>query len=1311
MKQVRSIYLNNNVLYYLSILSGTVAFSGRTKYNWLPKILQTVLIIIHLLIIIKVTIVDIPHWDSMGSLRNSAVLLLFNKLYWYGYPFTTISALVIVSLFNKTSVGVWKETNRIDNVIKEMSLNRELREQNRRILYRTNFAILPYALHYVILNIYQPTWLNVLQNFTFSIISLSGKVQYYTFVSHIARRFTIFNDFLKKTTKKAFVTSKNYELGEKIVLVVDQHKLLVDLTRIVNKIYSFLLFSYICFDSVIVISHIYFLLHLTVGGSTLEQMKIVMYLILPNMFSAAFDLWILTSCSSVVCIEANATNAILHEITSGSQNTIPPSRILATTTNYLLIIIKVTIVDIPHWDSMGSLRNSAVLILFNKLYWYGYPFTTISALVIVSLFNKTSVGVWKETNRIDNVIKEMSLNRELREQNRRILYRTNFAILPYALHYVILNIYQPTWLNVLQNFTFSIISLSGKVQYYTFVSHIARRFTIFNDFLKKTTKKAFVTSKNYELGEKIVLVVDQHKLLVDLTRIVNKIYSFLLFSYICFDSVIVISHIYFLLHLTVGGSTLEQMKIVMYLILPNMFSAAFDLWILTSCSSVVCIEANATNAILHEITSGSQNTIPPSRIKQISFHLMNNKLTITALELFNVDFTMVYSILATTTNYLLIIIKVTIVDIPHWDSMGSLRNSAVLILFNKLYWYGYPFTTISALVIVSLFNKTSVGVWKETNRIDNVIKEMSLNRELREQNRRILYRTNFAILPYALHYVILNIYQPTWLNVLQNFTFSIISLSGKVQYYTFVSHIARRFTIFNDFLKKTTKKAFVTSKNYELGEKIVLVVDQHKLLVDLTRIVNKIYSFLLFSYICFDSVIVISHIYFLLHLTVGGSTLEQMKIVMYLILPNMFSAAFDLWILTSCSSVVCIEANATNAILHEITSGSQNTIPPSRIKQISFHLMNNKLSITALELFNVDFTMVYSILATTTNYLLIIIKVTIVDIPHWDSMGSLRNSAVLLLFNKLYWYGYPFTTISALVIVSLFNKTSVGVWKETNRIDNVIKEMSLNRELREQNRRILYRTNFAILPYVLHYVILNIYQPTWLNVLQNFTFSIISLSGKVQYYTFVSHIARRFTIFNDFLKKTTKKAFVTSKNYELGEKIVLVVDQHKLLVDLTRIVNKIYSFLLFSYICFDSVIVISHIYFLLHLTVGGSTLEQMKIVMYLILPNMFSAAFDLWILTSCSSVVCIEANATNAILHEITSGSQNTIPPSRIKQISFHLMNNKLTITALELFNVDFTMVYSILATTTNYLLIMLQFDLDSMKRSEKRIINVTQKF
>ncbi|KAF5300083.1 hypothetical protein FQA39_LY11275 [Lamprigera yunnana] len=304
--------------------------------------------------------------------------------------------------------------------------------------------------------------------------------------------------------------------------------------------------------------------------------------------------------------------------------------------------------------------------------------------------------------------------------------------------------------------------------------------------------------------------------------------------------------------------------------------------------------------------------------------------------------------------------KITIVDIRHWDSMGSLRNSAVLLFFNKLYWYGYPLTTILALVTVSLFNKTNVGVWKETNKIDNVIKEMSLNKELREENRKIWCSTNFVILPYVLHYVILNSPHWTWFEAVQTFTLSIVNLSVKVQYYTFISHIARRFAIFNDFLEKTAK-TFVTSKNYELGAKIVLLADQHKLLVDLARIVNKIYSFLLFSYICFDSVIVITHIYLLLHVTVGGSTLEQIKNTLHLILPNLFSAVFDLWLLTSCSSVVCIEANATNAVLYELTSGSENTISPNRIKQISFHLMNNKLSITALALFNVDFTMVYSV--------------------------------------------------------------------------------------------------------------------------------------------------------------------------------------------------------------------------------------------------------------------------------------------------------------------------------------------------------------
>ncbi|KAF5300081.1 hypothetical protein FQA39_LY11273 [Lamprigera yunnana] len=114
-------------------------------------------------------------------------------------------------------------------------------------------------------------------------------------------------------------------------------------------------------------------------------------------------------------------------------------------------------------------------------------------------------------------------------------------------------------------------------------------------------------------------------------------------------------------------------------------------------------------------------------------------------------------------------------------------------------------------------------------------------------------------------------------------------------------------------------------------------------------------------------------------------------------------------------------------------------------------------------------------------------------------------------------------------------------------------------------------------------------------------------------------------------------------------------------------------------------------------------------ILYYILPGLLSASFELYFMASCSSFVCSEANATKAIFYEIIVDSQNAVAVNNIKQILFHLMNNKLSIMAMNVFDLDFTIIYSILATTTNYLLIMLQFELDSMKRAGKRITNVTE--
>ncbi|KAF5300085.1 hypothetical protein FQA39_LY11277 [Lamprigera yunnana] len=484
MSQNKSIYLNNKFLYYLLILSGFYVFSENVKYKRLRKGLQIILVLVYIFILIRSTIIYIGVSQDTTFYRSSIILLFLSKVHIYGYPITTISSIAIAQIFNKTNIYVWKEINKIDDIIEKLGIQQKLLNQKRKIRYKSNVIITFYILQCILSTTENYMGYEILAQATISIINGPIKVQYYTFVNNIRGRFTILNNFLRKKLKTSS-KRKYYELSEKVTIITDQHKRLTKLARTINKTYSFLLLTYICFNIGIVITHSYLLIFVSLSKRSLEQILLILYSNLPSLFFAAFELYIIASCSSLVCSEANATKVIFSELVINPQNAI-----------------------------------AANAVSCKKLH---------------------------------------------------ILY--------------------------------------------------------------------------------------QHKLLVDLARIVNKIYSFLLFSYICFDSVIVITHIYLLLHITVGGSTSEEMKNVVHLILPNMFSAAFDLWLLTSCSTVVCIEANATNEILYGITNDPQNTILPNRIIQISFHLMNNKLSITALKIFNVNFTMVYSILATTTNYLLIMLQ------------------------------------------------------------------------------------------------------------------------------------------------------------------------------------------------------------------------------------------------------------------------------------------------------------------------------------------------------------------------------------------------------------------------------------------------------------------------------------------------------------------------------------------------------------------------------------------------------------------------------------------------------------------------------
>ncbi|KAF5300084.1 hypothetical protein FQA39_LY11276 [Lamprigera yunnana] len=316
-----------------------------------------------------------------------------------------------------------------------------------------------------------------------------------------------------------------------------------------------------------------------------------------------------------------------------------------------------------------------------------------------------------------------------------------------------------------------------------------------------------------------------------------------------------------------------------------------------------------------------------------------------------------------------------------------------------------------------------------------------------------------------------------------------------------------------------------------------------------------------------------------------------------------------------------------------------------------------------------------------------------------------RSSAILSFISQVYVYGYPTITIIAMLIDQSANETNIYVWKEINKIDDTLETLGLQEKVINQNRKTRFISNVFIVYYILQFVIVIAEHHTWYQLLS--TIGVVFINGlvKVQYYIFISSIRQRIRILNNFLKKKLKTS-LPGKHYKLSEKVTIVIDEHTLLTNLARTINKTNSILLFTYICLNVGLVITHSYMLIYVSVTLN-LKEMARVLYNILPNLLSVCFELYFMTSCSSSVCSEANATKAIFYEIVVDSQNTVATNIIKQTSFHLMNNKLSITAMKLFNVDFTMIYSILATTTNYLLIMLQFDLDSIKRAGKKITNV----
>ncbi|KAF5300087.1 hypothetical protein FQA39_LY11279 [Lamprigera yunnana] len=115
---------------------------------------------------------------------------------------------------------------------------------------------------------------------------------------------------------------------------------------------------------------------------------------------------------------------------------------------------------------------------------------------------------------------------------------------------------------------------------------------------------------------------------------------------------------------------------------------------------------------------------------------------------------------------------------------------------------------------------------------------------------------------------------------------------------------------------------------------------------------------------------------------------------------------------------------------------------------------------------------------------------------------------------------------------------------------------------------------------------------------------------------------------------------------------------------------------------------------------GFSSLTEWSNLFTIISSSQFTLYTTFFLVNTLKSSVrlCYEANRTVEVLSSIKIHSLKVLIRNLVISKCLSLMNNKLEITAYKLFKIDMSLLHSIVASITIYLVIMVQFDLEVSK-------------
>ncbi|XP_018578981.1 putative gustatory receptor 28a [Anoplophora glabripennis] len=161
---------------------------------------------------------------------------------------------------------------------------------------------------------------------------------------------------------------------------------------------------------------------------------------------------------------------------------------------------------------------------------------------------------------------------------------------------------------------------------------------------------------------------------------------------------------------------------------------------------------------------------------------------------------------------------------------------------------------------------------------------------------------------------------------------------------------------------------------------------------------------------------------------------------------------------------------------------------------------------------------------------------------------------------------------------------------------------------------------------------------------------------------------------------------------------------HMILTDTARLTNKTFCFqqLLKIAISFVSIIAGLFLFAMVFAVKDPSKLRIDKLFFLWTLSNALEIFVVVWI----SAETCKEANECPIILHRIRNSSANEDLKSLIDLHSLQMYHSKLSFSVCGLFPLDYSLLFSVVAGATTYLIILIQFNVDMVKIYDNQTVH-----